>query len=327
MVLKIKKMQTGLLLSLLAILIFLSGCSGQSKPAASDTVSAVALPHPSSSVSSYDSQAVQASAEITKHTAEGYETVMLQSSLLGKAMQVNIRLPKDYDGSKRYPVVYLFHGYTGTVNDWVPGLVGENADKLVAEGKIKPMIYVSPEIDNSFGLNTASSYKHVELGSDSFDLGPYEDYVTKELIPYIDGHYKTIASKEGRYVGGISMGGYIALHLAFKYDGLFSRAGGHSPALYMEDLPSALGNILYPLKQSREQNDPLVLAKSKDLHGVKVWLDCGDQDSFHFYDGCQKLYDMMKSKGESVEYHFGKGGHTGDYWAANITNYLLFYGS
>ena len=69
----------------------------------------------------------------------------------------------------------------------------------------------------------------------------YEDYFIKEVIPLIDKEFNTIKTKEGRYVGGISAGGYAALHNSFRHQDLFSKVGGHMPAIELtleeEDTP------------------------------------------------------------------------------------------
>lgn len=249
------------------------------------------------------------------------EKLTFASSALDKKTSFNVYLPKGYEKSekKRYPVLYMFHGTGGNENQWMPGLgLDAAADRLIAEGKIKPLIMVSPQIGASYGLNTENR-------------GAYQDYLFKELIPYIDASYNTDSSREGRYVGGLSMGGWAALHLAFQNPGLFSKAGGHSPALWM-DYWGEMGDLrkwLYPDEQTRLARDPLALAETSPLNGLSVYLDVGKGDGYRFYEGAEVLQQALQKRGGdevSVEYHLFSGGHNREYWSSHAEDYLMFYG-
>ena len=230
-------------------------------------------------------------------------------------MRFNIYLPKGYSKKIHYPVLYLIHGYTDTEDAWMPNLnLKDAADRLVENGKIASLIIVMPQIDNSFGINT-DKIMNMSL---KFSAGMYEDYLYKDLIPYIDKKYSTVKSKAGRYIGGLSMGGFAALHLAFCHPDMFSKVGGHSPAF--ADDP-----WLYPNDEKRNERDPIKIASSKDLGSLKVYLDCGDRDSFKFYVGCEQLFAVLQSRGISSEYHLNSGEHNAEYWKAHSDDYLVFY--
>jgi enterochelin esterase-like enzyme len=251
----------------------------------------------------------------------------LHSKVLKKDANINIYLPKGYSDAERYPVLYVLHGYSGSKDDWLPGLkLDKKADELIQNKKIKPLIIVSPQIDNSYGVNSSENPR--VLGTppnNSLNEGMYEDYIYKELVSYIDVNYSTLRSREGRYIGGLSMGGCAALHTAFLHSDVFSKAGGHSPALFLDEFPNNLGTWLYPDMETRKQRDPIYLAQERDLKSLKVYLDCGDRDSYKFYEGCEKLYKILQEKGVESEYHLNPGAHDGAYWESNAEKYLLFY--
>ncbi len=273
------------------------GCSNGDRPASSEA----------STDSPIRSATVSESPRVQK--------VTFHSEALGKDMKFNVYLPPNYDSSKRYPALYLFHGYGGDENVWMPGLgVDAAADELLREGKIDPLIIVSPQIDNSYGFNSASE-------------GNYGDYIDQDLIRYVDGHFSTVNAKEGRYIGGLSMGGWVALYHAFAHPELFSKAGGHSPAVWMDDWADTGGlkNWIYPTEEVRKTRDPYLLADTADLSGMSVYLDCGDDDSYKFYQGSEALDAKLRSKGVRSEYHPGPGGHDGEYWSSHAKDYLLFY--
>jgi enterochelin esterase-like enzyme len=237
------------------------------------------------------------------------------SKSLNKEMKFNIYLPKGYNNRIKYPVLYLLHGYTDNEDKWMPILnLQEVVDNLIINNKITPLIIVMPQIDNSFGLN---SDKSINI-SNIYTAGLYEDYLYKDLITYIDKKYSTIKNKNSRFIGGLSMGGFAALHLAFIHPDLFSKVGGHSPALLNE-------SWLYPTDQIRNERDPIKLATKKNIKSLKVYLDCGDKDSFKFFTGCAQLYKVLQENNVASEYHFNNGEHNDAYWKENSEKYLLFY--
>jgi S-formylglutathione hydrolase len=129
--------------------------------------------------------------------------------------EVTIYLPPSYgaDRSRRYPVVYLLHGYSGTDSTWSGRLVNlpEIADRLMTEGR--EFIVVMP---NAFSLHKGSMY------SNSVTTGDWETYIAHDLVAYVDGHYRTIPDRMSRGLAGHSMGGYGAVRIGMKRPDVFS---------------------------------------------------------------------------------------------------------
>lgn len=260
-------------------------------------------------------------------TTSHLQVLTVPSHVLKQDMKVSVYLPAGYDIYGQYPVLYMLHGYTGDETSWMPGLsLHETADTLIAEGVISPLIIIAPNIDNSYGINSAD--EPAQLGSspdNSLNEGLYEDYLIDELIPWVDDTYYTLRERDGRSIGGLSMGGCAALHLAFSHPGVFSRVSGHSPALFVDDFPMGLGNWLYPTEKLRAERDPLKQVATANLSGLSVWLDCGDADSYRFYEGCDLLEKVLQDREVSVEYHLNPGLHDGEYWRTHAREYLLFH--
>lgn len=253
----------------------------------------------------------------------------MESKYLKKQMNFNVFLPEGYSSERKYPVLYMIHGYGGGANSWMPDLILEKkADELISSGKIQPLIIVTPQMDNSWGINSAEFPSVIGTPPhNSLNKGRYEDYLCKELIPYIDSQFSTEKVREKRFIGGLSMGGYIALRTAFMHTDLFSKVGGHSPGVILDDTPGVGGtvNFLYPNEGIRRDRDLLLIAQDKDLSGLKVYLDCGEDDEYKFYEGSDKLYKLLKEKNVEAEYHLNPGKHDGEYWIANEEKYLMFY--
>lgn len=130
---------------------------------------------------------------------------------------VTVYLPPSYatDRARRYPVVYLLHGYGGTDANWTGRQLNlpEIADKLFAARTVREMIVVMP---NAFSLHKGSMY------SNSVTTGDWETYVARDLVVYVDGHYRTIPERPSRGLAGASMGGYGAVRIAMKRPDVFS---------------------------------------------------------------------------------------------------------
>jgi S-formylglutathione hydrolase len=130
---------------------------------------------------------------------------------------VTVYLPPSYatERSRRYPAVYLLHGYGGTDDNWTgrQANVPESADKLVAAGRLREMIVVMP---NAFSLHKGSMY------SSSPTTGDWETYVAHDLVAYVDGHYRTLSDRVSRGLAGASMGGYGAVRIGMKRPDVFS---------------------------------------------------------------------------------------------------------
>jgi endo-1,4-beta-xylanase len=132
------------------------------------------------------------------------------SASMNKEVGYNIWLPPDYETSSgRYPVIYWLHGRNNTESsDQYPAhFLAEG----IAAGKLPAMILVYASGGSQ--TNYCDSYDGKYLG---------ETTVIKELIPYIDQHYRTVASRDGRSIQGMSMGGFGCMRLGLKYPDLFS---------------------------------------------------------------------------------------------------------
>jgi enterochelin esterase-like enzyme len=262
-----------------------------------------------------------------KEDSERLVKITLESALLKKAMNLLVWLPEGMQEGTTYPVLYFLPDYGGSaytvINEYE---IGKTADRLAGEGKIMPLIIAAISMDRSFGLNSGEEVRLVELASGkAVNEGPYEDYFVQEVMPLIEERFPVRTDREGHMIGGYSMGGYAALHIAFTYPERFSRVGGHSPSLFIDDFPDKdVSDWLYPDASTRRLRDPLELAKVKDLSGLSVYIDTGEVDVN--IEGDQALADILDAKGIMYENHFFSGLHSRSYCQAYMDEYLLFYG-
>jgi len=172
------------------------------------------------------------------------------------APEVSIYLPPSYasERNRRYPVVYLLHGYTNSDLGYF-GPTGRQlhviAERVFGAGSAREMILVMPNCMNAYG---GCMY------SNSVTAGDWESYIADDLVSYMDSHYRTLATRASRGLAGHSMGGYGTLRIAMKRPDVFSaiyalsscclnegtvrppRDGAPSPAEAIKSIDEAKGN-------------------------------------------------------------------------------------
>ncbi len=145
----------------------------------------------------------------------------LEGNLMGApdTPEVSVYLPASYasDATRRYPVVYVLHGYTGTDQGWF-GPEGRRqseriADGVFADGAAREMILVMPNCYNAYG---GCMY------ANSATTGYWEDYVADDLVGAIDTRYRTIPDRAARGLAGHSMGGYGVMRIGMNRPDVFS---------------------------------------------------------------------------------------------------------
>ena len=176
----------------------------------------------------------------------------LEGNLLGDSptRSVSVYLPWQYDSipGSRFSVVYLLHGYTFTNLSFISNFnLKANFDSFFNQNCIQPMIIVIP---NNHNFYQGSWYTNSPI------TGGWEDFVTQDLVEYIDNNYRTSAFREGRGISGHSMGGYGAMMLAMKHPEIYSAVYSLSAAfLVLEDV--VLGTMFFGLNQAACTNDSI----------------------------------------------------------------------
>ena len=239
-----------------------------------------------------------------------------QSAALGRGMKYRVLVPQDYDGSlRRYPVLYLLHGLTGDYQDWT------TRTNLAEYTRTLPLIVVMPDGENQWYTNAAD-------GSARF-----EDFIASDLAADVVQKYRTVNSRHGRAIAGLSMGGYGALKLALKRPAQYAVAGSFSGAFgvtvegrYDRMIASvkapALTGIFGPAdSDTRKQNDVFALAAAmKPPAAPYVYVDCGTSDGLIAEN--RDVVAALHKAGVAYEYHEIAGGHSWDYWDRRIREFL-----
>jgi len=185
----------------------------------------------------------------------------------------------------------------------------ESAEDLIWNGEVQPMIIVMPQGDQSYFVN--------HVGTDEARWG---DYISFDLVAHTDATYRTIPQPSSRAIGGLSMGGFGALQLAFTHLEIFGVVGAHSPALHTINQISDL--IDTPGED--EEFDPLELAKTLEpAYAPKVWVDAGSEDEWAERD--LLLGQILDGRGIPHQVQLSPGEHAAGYWTGRAKDYVRFY--
>lgn len=160
-------------------------------------------------------QAAEAVGKLEKITVHGKS---LEGNLSADTAdrEVFVYLPPGYASNKkqRYPVVYFLHGILARAQNYVDTLKWpDSINNAIRAGKLPEMIFVLPDAMTPY---TGSMY------SNSVTTGDWETFIASDLVGYIDSHYRTIARRDARGLGGHSMGGYGTLRIGMKRPDVFS---------------------------------------------------------------------------------------------------------
>ncbi|HUP82780.1 MAG TPA: alpha/beta hydrolase-fold protein [Candidatus Limnocylindria bacterium] len=242
----------------------------------------------------------------------------IHSDLLGRDMPIEIFQPPQAQDCISPPVLFLFHGSGADQGQWMAGNLGlgvgvdKIAHQLIDQGRIRPVTIVSALIDKSYGVDSPPS-------EDVWSHGPYESYITTELIPQVDARYAVGLIAADRAIGGLSMGGFAAMNAAFRNPGMFGNVAGLSPAFFVS--PPADRDWIYSGTDGR--HDLLTLADEGGADGLHLFLGHGDSDYDWVGEATDELAARLHDHGIVVEPVVVSGGHDVATWRQLAVQMLL----
>ncbi len=244
------------------------------------------------------------------------DTVSIPSKAMGKTFKCVVIMPdnyaKDTDKSKRFPVVYLLHGYGGWYSNYVTRL-----PDIIKYADQYQFIIVTPEGKDSWYLDSPVD-----------DSMKFETYVGTEIPAWIDTHYTTISDRKGRAITGLSMGGHGGLYLGWRHADLFGACGSMSGGVYLRPFPKnwqlmkRLGDTLSKA-ENWEKYSVLNVIEEKPKDSLAIIIDCGTED--FFYDVNNRLHAKMEKLKIPHDYITRPGAHNWDYWRNALQYQFLFF--
>jgi len=230
-----------------------------------------------------------------------------RSRVVGDDRDFYVYTPPAYDPheSKRYPVLYLLHGFSDDASGWTAvGRAHTILDNLIAAGKAKPMLvvmtlgYGAPEIvTRGFG-----AFRDMALRQRNYDR--YRDALFTEVMPFIEGNYRASADRESRAIAGLSMGGAESLFVGLNALDRFAQIGAFSSGGLSEEFETTFPGL-----------DASANAKLRLL-----WISCGTED--RLIDANRKFHSWLDAKGVKHTMVETPGAHTWMVWRRNLAALL-----
>lgn len=251
-----------------------------------------------------------------------------ESPALGRPLRYSLYLPDGYrDHPGPLPVLTLLHGYGGDDRDWlnVGGLRG-TMDRLIASSEVPPMIVVMPAAGNSWYVNSAA-------------FGAVETAITRDLRAHVERHWPVRSNPPGRFVAGLSMGGYGALRFALRspedWRGVASLSGAIFPGFASAEeikpgqlnlFGAAFGEPFDPARYDALNFFDRVPRLAEREAPLGIYISVGDEDYFRLERGSVALYLAMRDAGVPIEMRIRDGGHVWPLWRAELEHVLRFFG-
>ena len=236
------------------------------------------------------------------------------SPSLMKDTQCNVILPERNPAAGPYPVFYLLHGLSDDYSAWV------RFSAIEQHVRDLPLIVVMPDGDRAFY-------------TDATDGQAYESAIVKDLIGFIDRHFRTIKSAKGRVIGGLSMGGYGAMKLGLKYPDKFCSLSAHSGVylhvqerLWEQEQGAWMveARRIYGTEKACRDNDPFALAeKLNPEKAPAIWMDCGVDDGL--LRDTRALHEHLSRLNLKHTYNEFPGSHSWPYWNEHVQQALAFH--
>lgn len=220
------------------------------------------------------------------------------SKSLNKDVDVTLTLPSSYEKGKDYPVIYTLNGWSGNNRNFPDKMnIGELSDKY-------DIIYVSPD-----------------GGYDTWYISN-ENFISNELIKYIDGKYKTDKKCEKRAITGLSMGGFGAFYLGIKHKDIFGNIGSMSGGVNPQEYKYNWG-IMKTINSNWEDYNIKDIAHSLLGSKTNIIFDCGISD--FFIEPNRELHKKLLSLNIEHTYMERPGNHSWIYWRDSIKYQTLFF--
>ena len=249
------------------------------------------------------------------HAQGRAECSVIKSAILSHPVRYCAFLPDSFDQDKtrHYPVLYYLHGLGDNEQSLLNFGGWDVISELRRQGKIGDFIVLAPSARHTFYINSADGKVR------------YEDFFMKEFMPQMEKKYRAEGTRATRGITGVSMGGYGALRLAFKYPDEFAAVSAQMPAL-ITDLPrdftaggpgspgSLMGDVFgSPFNRTYfERNNVFYFARSDSaasLKRTKIYFNVGSNDDYGFEQGAQQLNKLLTLRGIPHEFHIYPGGH------------------
>lgn len=234
-----------------------------------------------------------------------------KSAVIGDQRDYYVYTPPGYDAKsgKKYPVLYLLHGYSDMASGWSAiGFANIILDNLIAQGKAKPMIVVMPlgYGVSDFASRQSQNFRDAALVKRNLDN--FRQALLTEVLPQMEKEYRVSSKRDDRAIAGLSMGGAESLYTGLNNIDKFAYVGGFSSGGISDDYATDFPAL-----------DAAAAAKLRVL-----WIACGTED--HLITANRAMIAWLKTKNVNATAIETPGRHTWMVWRRDLANFapLLF---
>ncbi len=264
------------------------------------------------------------------HAQGRAECSVIKSQIFVHSVRYCAFLPASFDQDKtrRYPVLYYLHGLGDNEQSLLNFGGWDVVSELRREGKVGDFVILAPGGGHTFYLNSENGKVR------------WEDFFLKEFMPQMEKKYRIEGTRTARGITGVSMGGYGALRLAFKYPNEFTAVSAQMPALIAnlpKDMsagtPGSPGAVLgdafgSPFSRAYfDRNNVFYFARTdsaSSLKRLKIYFDVGSSDDYGFEQGAQELDQLLKSRGIPHKFHIYPGRHDAQFVIRHFGDVMEF---
>jgi S-formylglutathione hydrolase FrmB len=241
-----------------------------------------------------------------------FATIQYFSRSLQKASSFNVIFPDDPAKARPWSTFYLLHGLSDDHTIW--------ARRTSIERYVQdlPLVVVMPDGGRGWYTNAVEGYA-------------YEDDLMKDVVGLVDRAFPVRAERDGRAIGGLSMGGYGAVKLGLKHHETFCSVNSHSGALAFtrndpkkgKELSPEFGRIFGPEPKDGPE-DPFAIVEKID-HGriPAMRIDCGTED--FLLDQNREFHKFLEERHVAHEYEEFPGSHSWAYWDRHVQEAIAFH--
>ena len=244
---------------------------------------------------------------------------VLSTAIPGQTSKVSagdaiVYLPPQYwsEPKRAFPVIYLIHGTPGAPDDLFRAGRASDAGLAAARSGF-PVIVVAPSV----GQDWTSDTECVNGAQ-----GQWDTYVSVDVVAAVDHNLRTIHSREGRAIGGMSMGGYCALNLGLQHRDTFSTIfdlSGETGPSFDAGMPALFGSVPDLTAVVNANTPGTYVSKLPALPLERIWLDCGEDDATGPLEDMTAIAPKLQARGFDVVFKTRDGGHEWAVWRAALS--------
>ena len=242
------------------------------------------------------------------------DTITVKSAKMNRAIKCTVVVPEQYFDADlqedQYPVLYLLHGADGSYRDWPKKA---NLDDLASNYSV---IIVCPDGQDSWYFDSPVD--------PSFQ---FETFISKELVEYIDTHFRTLRSPGYRAITGLSMGGHGALWVGLRHPEVFGSCGSMSGGVDITKFPNRwkIDKRLGKYEDNKQvwADHAVINLVDKIKPGQNIIIDDGYDD--FFYDVNMNLHKALLDRKVKHDFTIRPGNHSWSYWVNSLDYHMLFF--